>query len=111
MARTLYSIMVCVIVMLAVPVSQLQVETTRVECCCPDQSKCKCPDHDTDAPSQATMKACHKTSTILAGASVPAFPLPADPALHVPARAATHVAFATSQPHEPPSPARPRGPS
>jgi hypothetical protein len=109
--RALYSIMVCVIVMLAVPVSQLQLESTRVECCCPDQSKCKCPDHDKDVPTQATMKACHKTVTFLASTSVPAFPMPADPAVDEPARAAMHVAFATSQPHEPPSPARARGPS
>ena len=103
--------MICVIVMLAVPVSQLQLETTRVECCCPDQSKCKCPDHDKDVPTQATMKACHKTATFLANASVPAFPLPADPAVDAPTRVAMHVAFATTQPHEPPSPARARGPS
>lgn len=109
--RAVYSLIVSVIVMLAIPISQLQLVAELVECCCPDQRNCKCPDHDTDVPTQATMKACHKTTTIIASAAAPAFPVPPDSLLVAPAEHVTHVAFTMSNPHEPPDTDRPRGPS
>jgi hypothetical protein len=109
--RGLYTIMVCVIVMLAVPVSQLRLVSTRVECCCPDQKNCHCPDHDTDAPSQTSIKACHKSSSIVATADAPAVAVSALDVLDAPTLRSTSVEFSVSQPHEPPSPSRPPGPS
>jgi hypothetical protein len=110
-ARALYSIMVCVIVMLAVPVSQLRLVSTRIECCCPDPSNCHCPDHGKDTPAQDTMNACHKSSTTFASADAPAFSPPDVTAVAAPAEHVTTVAFIVTEPHEPPSPDRPRGPS
>ena len=110
MARALYSIMVCVIVMLAVPVSQLRLVTERVECCCPDKNNCHCP-HDVDGPEQTTIKSCHKSSTIFASPSAPEILTPDVVALATPAERITTVEFAVTQPHESPSPERPRGPS
>jgi hypothetical protein len=109
--RALYSMLVAVIVMITVPVSQLRTIAVRTECCCPDPSRCHCPDHETGPAGQTSIKACHKSSDIVVGSSasevVAAPPVVVDaPALRV--AAAEHI---LSSPHAPPSPARPPAPS
>jgi hypothetical protein len=108
--RAVYTIMVAVIVMLAVPVSQLRIVTVNHECCCPDPDKCHCPT-DKDAPSDTSMKACHSSTELIASAAAPMF-VPQD-YVDVP-RPVTPIATAEIQlpkPHAPPMLDRPRGPS
>jgi hypothetical protein len=109
--RALYSMMVCVIVMLAVPISQLQLVSQRIECCCPDPNNCHCPDHGKQGPEQDTIKSCHKSSTTLASAEAPVASEPVEVLLAAPALHVTTAHFIVTQPHVPPSPERPRGPS
>lgn len=103
--------MIAVIVIFAVPVSQLRTMSVRAECCCPDPTRCHCPDHDSPVPGHATMKACHRTTDVSIGSSLPEFPAPPAVAVGAPARRVATVAVALRLPHAPPSPARPRGPS
>ena len=108
--RALYTIMVAVIVMLALPVSQLRLFTVQHECCCPDPDNCHCPT-DKDAPTDTSMKACHSSTEIIASAAAPMFV--AQPFAEV-VRPTTPVATAEIQlpePHAPPMLDRPRGPS
>jgi hypothetical protein len=109
--RALYTMLVAVIVMITVPVSQLRTMAVRTECCCPDPTRCHCPDHETAPAGQTSIKACHRNSEIVVGGSasdvVAAPTVPVDaPVLRV--ATAEH---ALSSPHAPPSPARPPGPS
>lgn len=111
MTRALYTLIVGVIVMLAVPVSQLRTVSVRVECCCPDPDQCKCPDHDNHGPVQTTIKACHKKSDAVASASPSGFALPNIAVVDAPVDAVAVVQIPLTNPHDPPSPDRPRGPS
>lgn len=111
MTRALYTLLVGVIVMLAVPVSQLRLVVDRVECCCPDPEQCKCPDHDKKGPSQTTIQACHKKSEAIANAASHAFAMPTVTVIARPAEQIASIEFPVTEPHEPPSLDRPRGPS
>lgn len=102
---------VSVVVMLAVPVSQLQLASIEIECCCPDPDQCKCPDHNEQGPSQTTIQACHKKRGALASAAASTLAMPDIAAIDVPAPHVATVEFSTSEPHDPPSPDRPPGPS
>jgi hypothetical protein len=109
--RALYSLIVGVFVMIALPVSQLRLATMRVECCCPDPDHCKCPDHGKNTSGQPTMQPCHKTSEAIASGSSAELSIPQIAAIDVPATQVVHVSFVISDPHEPPSPPRPPRPS
>lgn len=111
MTRTLYSLIVGVLVMIALPVSQLRLATIRVECCCPDQDHCKCPDHGKHTPGQPTMQACHKKGEAIASGSSAELSIPQIAGIDVPAMQVVHVAFVISEPHEPPTLPRPPRPS
>ncbi len=111
MTRGLYSLLIGVIVVLAVPVSQLRLVSVRVECCCPDQSRCHCPDHGTQGPEAPTINVCHKTSETIASAEAPAFAAPDLVAIHAPPMRIAVVEYVVSQPHAAPSPERLPGPS
>lgn len=111
MKSALYSLTIAVIVMIALPVSQLRTTSVAIQCCCPDPTRCHCPDDKGGHGPQPTMKACHKSS--------PAFEAPAPAPLvatavetvTAPPRAIALTSHVLSHPHLPPSPDAPRGPS
>jgi hypothetical protein len=107
----LYSLTIAVIVMFALPVSQLRTISITVECCCPDPTKCHCPDHDEDSGQQPSIKACHKSSQAFEAPAVPPFMPAVVEAVSVPARAIATVDHLLTHPHQPPSLDAPRGPS
>ncbi len=99
---------------LALPVSQLRTFATVTTCCCPDPSKCHCPDHDPHAGkgTGAQLRACHKSSDLTASAAAPALSAPA--AIEVPRAITPERAFEFAlprPPHPAPSTARPDAPS
>jgi hypothetical protein len=108
--RALYSIMVAVIVILAVPVTQLRLVTVTHQCCCPDPDNCHCPE-DKVAPRDTSMKACHESNEIIASASAPVFV--AQPGVDVegPVTPTAHAEIVLPAPHATPTLDRPRGPS
>ena len=110
-ARGLYSLIVGVLVMLAVPVSQLRLVSIRVECCCPDPDHCKCPDHRKSQVDDTKIEPCHKSRDVIASGTTDTFPVPEITVIDAPAVEVASVELPTSEPHEPPSPKRPRGPS
>jgi hypothetical protein len=109
--RALYSIIVCAIVALAVPVSQLRTVSVVSECCCPDPDNCHCPDHGKSLPSQTTIKQCHRSTDLAIGSSLPEFSPPSAVVVSPPARRVAFAEFRLCLPHPPPSPARPAAPS
>lgn len=111
MTRTLYSLIVGVFVMLAIPVAQLRLVAIQVECCCPDQDHCKCPDHGKQLPTHPTMQACHKKGEMFVSADAPAFAAPAAVALDTPSVRVAFVEHSLHEPHDAPTPARPPRPS
>ncbi len=111
MVRGLYALIVGVIVMLAIPVSQLRLVSVRVECCCPDPDQCKCPDHSKGLVGKTKIEACHKTRDAITSPATEMFSVPDIAVIDVPDVHVATVEFIASNPHEPPSPERPRGPS
>jgi hypothetical protein len=110
-AHALYSMIVAVIVMIAVPVSQLRTIAVQTECCCPDGVKCHCSDHKDVPTGQDSIKECHKKTDVLVSPSSPDCAKPvAIAAASASERIETHE-FPLTSPHEPPNPARPPGPS
>lgn len=109
--RALYSIMVAVIVLIALPVSQLRTVSVFVECCCPDPTRCHCPEPGKPVPGQPTMSDCHKSGQIIAISAAAELQAPPLQVVPSPPRRALTVVFPVRLPHEPPSPARPPAPS
>lgn len=102
---------VAIVLAICVPVSQLRTFSTKVDCCCPDQSHCKCPHEKPDHSNEPKLRACHKTQQDIVAPLAPAFVAPhAELALASEARAHV-VSFAHADPHAPPSPRRPDAPS
>ena len=111
MARALHRIMVAVIVVIALPVSQLRTVSVYVECCCPDPDRCHCPDPGKPVPGQSTMNDCHKSSQVIAISAASELQAPPPQPVPSPARCALAIEFPVRLPHEPPSPDRPPAPS
>jgi len=109
--RALYQIAIAVIVLCALPVSQLRTISITVQCCCPDPTNCHCPDHDKDPSQQPTIKACHKSSQAFEAPTVPAFLSIAHEVVSSPARVIATIDHDLTHPHQPPSIEAPRGPS
>jgi hypothetical protein len=109
--RALHVIFTAVILLITIPVSQLRAVSVRVECCCPDPDNCHCPDDGEPVPGQSTMKACHRSAEVLAGAPLTAFQAPVAITAHEPSRGFAFAQFSLSSPHAPPSPERPPAPS
>jgi hypothetical protein len=109
--RALYSITVAVIVMFALPVSQLRTVSIRIECCCPDPAKCHCPDHEKGTSQQPSIQECHKSTQAFDAPTVPAFMPVAIEVTSAPARVVAAVDHTLADPHAPPSLDRPSGPS
>jgi len=102
--------MVAVIVILAVPVTQLRLVTVTHQCCCPDPDNCHCPE-DKDAPSDTSIKACHESNVIVASASAPVFVAQPHEDLERPETPTARAEVDLPEPHATPSLDRPRGPS
>lgn len=111
MKSALYSLTIAVIVMFALPISQLRTVSITVECCCPDPAKCHCPDHEPDHGAQPTIKACHKSSQSFEAPSTSPVVLAAIETLVTPPRVIGTIDHALANPHLPPSLPAPRGPS
>jgi hypothetical protein len=110
-AHALYSMIVAVIAMIAVPVSQLRTISVQTECCCPDPSTCHCADHESGPIGQVSIKECHKSSDVFVGPSSPDCATPVAASAAPSSERITTLEFPLTSPHEPPSPARPPGPS
>ena len=102
---------VALIVALAMPVSQLRTISVVKACCCPDPSRCHCPDHEGDTSTQPSMRACHSTEHVFVAPAFPAFHAPAIAVAAAPAVAAVPVIHALPAPHPAPPPTRPDAPS
>ncbi len=111
MKSALYWLTIAVIVMFALPISQLRTVSITVECCCPDPTKCHCPDHEGDPGKQPTIKACHKSSQTFEAPSAPPLIEIAVEAVSAEPRVIATIDHALAHPHQPPSPEAPRGPS
>jgi len=109
--RALYTLMTAVVVLVALPTMQLRTVAEKVACCCSDASHCHCPDHEAPPGDDDSMRACHKTSTIVASPTVPEFTPPVIAMAIAPAPVASAIAHVLPAPHAPPSLERPRGPS
>ncbi len=103
-------LLVAFVLALCVPFAQLKTNGVTIECCCPDQTKCKCPDHQGDLP-QPAMQACHKQTHEGIATQLAAFVPPVIPVTVAPAIAAPASPPALASPHEAPPPSRPDAPS
>jgi len=103
-------LLVALLLGLAMPVAQLQLVHVERWCCCPDQTKCHCPD-DGDPSPQSSMKSCHETERVVTSTPMAAFGPPVLAGVDVIAPVARVIDHATSEPHAPPAPRRPDAPS
>jgi hypothetical protein len=102
---------VAILLALAVPVSQLQTVAVTQSCCCPDPSRCHCPDHEPTKGTQSSIRACHRSVEIVVAPTMPASTGPVIALAPVPARVVWFPVHVLPQPHAAPIPARPAGPS
>jgi hypothetical protein len=105
------TIVVAIVLAICVPVSQLHTIGTQTQCCCPDQSHCKCPDHKPDDGGEPVMRACHKTQETFVAPVLPAFIEVELVAIEVPEPVAIVPAFVLPAPHPAPTLRRPDAPS
>ncbi|MBL0219874.1 MAG: hypothetical protein IPQ07_39165 [Myxococcales bacterium] len=107
----LTTFVVALLLALSVPTSQLRTVSITKSCCCPDPTKCHCPDHQKSRPGQPELRACHQTTEVNVAATLPAFTRP----VVMPVTEATVVGLAPlsshAAPHAPPIRARPDAPS
>jgi hypothetical protein len=100
-----------IVVALAVPVSELRTISITTTCCCPDPTRCHCPDHKPDHSKQPSIRACHRTQHEAVAPQLPSFS-PPEVALAIAPPRIVHVAIAAPlAPHAAPSPEEPYGPS
>jgi hypothetical protein len=103
-------LLVALVLGLAMPVAQLQLVHVERWCCCPDQSKCHCPDDGSTTP-QSSMKPCHNTEHVVTSTPIAAFAPPVLAVSDVVAPGTRVIEHVTSEPHAPPAPRRPDAPS
>jgi len=104
-------LLLAIAVALTVPVSQLRTVAITTTCCCPDPTKCHCPDHKPGQPDDASMRACHKSTEAHVAPQLPSFSPPqVAVAIAAPVTAPAFRA-APQDPHEAPGPDEPYGPS
>ncbi len=102
---------VAIVVALAVPVSQLRTVSTTTTCCCPDPTKCHCPDEKPDHSKGPSMRACHKERHDSVGPQLPSFEPPGVAIAIAPPRSTPVVVAVVRTPHAAPVPDEPYGPS
>ena len=107
-AATMFVAIACA---LAVPVSQLRTIAVVTKCCCPDPANCHCPDHKADHSTNSSIRACHRSTHVLAAPSAPSF-APAEIALAIAApRPDVAIVAAPPGPKDAPAADEPYGPS
>ena len=104
-------IVVAIAVALSVPTSQLRTISIVTTCCCPDPTKCHCPDHKADHSKVPSIRACHKSSHETVSPQLPSFSPPEVAIAIAPPAVAPAVLAAPRVPHAPPVPDEPYGPS
>lgn len=104
-------ILVILVAIAALPVSQLRTIAQVVTCCCPDASRCHCPDHQPNHSGTAKLEKCHKSSHTIESAAPDNVVPPPPPSVGEPPRIALGFAHDLPSAHAPPAPARPPGPS
>ncbi len=102
---------VAILLALAVPVSQLRTVTITKSCCCPDPTKCHCPDHDPHKSSQSELRACHQSQHAHVAPTTPAFTHPVVAMTAAPVIPALAPLSPIRAPHAAPPPVRPDAPS
>jgi len=104
-------VVVALVLALTVPVSQLRTVTVAQSCCCPDPTRCHCPDHEPSKPGQPELRACHQATHVLVAPTLPAFAAPVVAMITAPAMRAAAPVLELVSPHAAPTPARPDAPS
>jgi hypothetical protein len=105
-------LLVALLLGLVMPAATLRFATVERWCCCPDQSKCHCPDHEPGGDAQSSLGACHETQQIITSTPIAAFAPPSVVADAVAvAPVARAIVYATAEPHAAPPPRRPDAPS
>lgn len=105
------TVMVALVLVFAVPISQLRTSMTEHSCCCPDPAHCHCPDPCPDTGGPAKLRACHQTERVIVAPTTPAFTPPALAIATIPAAPAQITLFDILAPHAAPPPVRPDAPS
>ena len=105
------SCLVAIMLALCVPFGQLQTVADRIECCCPDPSTSKCPDHNDDHSGQPQMRTCHKTTQKGIANQLAVFVPPTLHEMIAPAPLAPPISHRLPTPHAEPTPQRPDAPS
>ena len=100
-----------IVVVLAVPVSELQTFSITTTCCCPDPTKCHCPDHKPDHGKQPSIRACHRSQHESVAPQLPSFSPPEVAFAIAPPRVVTVAIAAPPAPHAMPELDEPYGPS
>ncbi len=100
-----------IVVALAVPVSELRTISITATCCCPDSTKCHCPDHKADPGGQSSMRACHRTRHEAVAPQLPSFSPPEVALAIAPPRVAYVAIAAPPAPRAAPELDEPYGPS
>ncbi len=111
MKSALHSVTIALIVLFALPISQLRTISARIVCCCPDPTRCHCPDHQKTTSDHDSMRACHKSSQAIDAPTVSVFVTAPAETISVPTRVIGMVEHAPTKSHEAPPLDRPRGPS
>ena len=103
--------LVAILVVFAIPISQLRtVEVVTEACCCPDPANCHCPPQSPVPTGEPQLKTCHRVSHDVVAPQLPAFSPPdvafVQPGLRVTAAlvigpAALHPAPASRRPDVP----------
>jgi hypothetical protein len=70
------AVVVAIVVALVMPLSQLRTVSVVVSCCCPDSTRCHCPDHKAGAVGPSSMRPCHRTVDTYVAQHLPAFAPP-----------------------------------
>lgn len=106
----LSTMVVALLVMLAVPISQLRTVDIETSCCCPDPDRCHCADHEPSS-GPTSIRACHSSSIVIVGAQLGSFTAPVIATVIPPARRFVAVVSRLPAPHAAPPLARLAAPS
>ena len=107
----LSTLVVAILLMFAVPVSQLRTVSITKSCCCPDPTKCHCPDHCPSKGSQSELRACHQSQEVVVAPTLPAFTQPVVAIALAPVRQVAAPVHQIHEPHPAPPARRPAAPS
>jgi len=104
-------VIVALLLALTIPVGQLRTIDVKTSCCCPDPTRCHCPDHAKGPVDQTQLKACHRTTQAHVAPTLPAFAAPVVAVTDLPAILADSPVIVLATPLDAPPPPRPDAPS